>query len=114
MSAINVADITQLIQGVTNADSGYFDILHLNTRIQWGVYTKNTAAIQTFSLPAPFANSTYLITAGSYYNPGGAPTQRRFRPRNASQFDVLFGYSFIYPGNTANQPFGFFAIGLMP
>jgi hypothetical protein len=68
-----IAGQTSFISGLTTADqtaSGYFDIG--NMRIQWGLHNDGNVDTTTVTLPAPYLNDTYTVTATSNSGTAGS------------------------------------------
>jgi hypothetical protein len=53
-----------------NSAAGYFDIG--NMRIQWGLHDDGNVDTTTVTLPAPFLNNTFVVTATSNSGTAGS------------------------------------------
>jgi len=116
--SVNDGDIVEYLEDTwvkrvaieDKADSNYMDIG--NMRIQWGLCPQGATGIETVTLPAAFANSTYRVTATARFL-GSDP--RFVSLPNTGRTNTTFRAQSV-DGNGANSSasFEWMAIGLKP
>lgn len=110
-SSTSTLNIPSLVNDQTA--SGYIDIG--NVRMQWGTATASSLGA-TYNLPAPFANTSYSITANSMAGGGGQLQSVNIGAASNSTFGATVWYSNGSPNGAVNtgQPFSWIAIGRKP
>jgi len=91
--------------------TGYFDIGDM--RIQWGI-APTASALRTITLPAPFANATYTVTANTDSSAGDPPLLSRVVMIGGKTTSSFKGR--VVQGSDGSSDFAFQwqAIGLKP
>lgn len=110
MDALSFAMFNNKLNDVSA--SNYFDIGSM--RIQWGTVASGTAGAQTITLPAAFADTSYVITGNMMYDNAQWLFSLAVEPLTTTTFKVVKMYGGTNIVDGASQGFNWIAIGIKP